>query len=813
MPSSLVIHGHFYQPPRENPWTEVVEPEPSAAPFHDWNERIYQECYRANSSARISSPAGVVQSILNNYLNLSFNFGPTLLSWMEKEHPHGYQRILEADRESAKAKSGHGNAIAQAYNHCILPLCNERDRVTQVRWGLKEFKYRFGRDSESIWLPETACNDAVLGTLIDEKLRFVILAPSQCYRVRPLGAHDWQLKENADVDPGRAYRYFHKDGSGRSIALFFYDGPIARAIAFGEGLGSSQELLGVIGRAGRGEDRIISVATDGESYGHHTKWGDRTLAYALTHEAKIQDYAITNYAEYLDRFPPTWEAEVKAGPGGEGTAWSCAHGVGRWIRNCGCSTGGDAHWNQEWRGPLRKALDLLRDYGIQCFEKGSKGLWKDPWAARNEFIQIVLDPSQDNRRRFLQAHAAAELSPAQSVKALALLDMQRQAMLMYTSCGWFFTEISGIETLQVLKYACRLMDDLSELGFDPPRREFLEILGQAKSNLPSLGSGADIFRKLVEPSKVGMDRLAAHLAIRSLVEDLSEGDLGAYRYRFEGFQREDLSKTRLCTGRLQLESRISGRSYDAMFAATHLGGIDFHCCVARFDGEEALAESARRVSAEFRRGLIPPLLRVMREEFGVREFGLENLMPGDRNRIASLVFGGIIQNLSNEYSRLYEENRRYLEMFQSAGFSLPSELRTAAEYTLSRQFEEEIKAQRRTHDPEAYAKAVQLAREAERLGYHIERGLANQLFGEMITDDVRLSMTNPDSSNLKRAISLIELTQKLGIQPNLDKAQEFAVRANDQLHEPEELKRLAELLRLAPELLVHPPSPVLSKEA
>jgi alpha-amylase/alpha-mannosidase (GH57 family) len=800
--TSLVIHGHFYQPPRENPWTEVIEPEPSAQPFHDWNERIYQECYRANGNARIVSSGGRMEAIENNYLFLSFNFGPTLLSWMQLQHPRGFERIMEADKESVALRGGHGNAIAQGYNHCILPLCNERDCVTQIRWGLREFRHRYGREAESMWLPETACNDAVLGRCIDEGLRYIILAPSQCGRVRPIGGKEWTLTEGGNVDPGRAYRYTHKDGSGRTIVLFFYDGPIARSLAFGEGLRSSQELIGVISRAEKGDTRIVNVATDGESYGHHTKWGDRTLAYALKHEASAQDYLITNYGEYLDRCPPVWEAEIKSGPDGEGTAWSCAHGVGRWIRDCGCQTGAKEGWNQAWRTPLRKALDELRDYAVTCFEEGASSLLRNPWAARNEFIAVLLDPSHDSRSRFLALHAARPLSEAEQVRALAMLDMQRQAMLMYTSCGWFFNEISGIETVQILKYACRLMDDLSELGYKPPRKEFLAILGQAQSNIPEMGNGADIFRSLVEPSKVGLDRLSAHLAISSLVEEPEPGNFGCHDFQFLNVRKDHLGKTSLSTGRIRLENRLTGRLYDCMFAAAHLGGIDFHCCIANYDSEEALEESARRVAAEFRKGLIPPLLRAMREEFGVREFGLENLLAGQRERIAKAVFAHLIQDLSEEYRHVYQENRRYLEMFQAAGFSLPPELRTAAEYTLSRQFEEEIRAQRLSHDPEAYQEAVRIVEDAGRQGLSLDRSVANDLFGGMITDAVRLAMESPDSSHLTRAISLIKLTRQLGIQPNLDLAQEIAVRSHDQLHNPDDLAKLANLLYLAPELLV-----------
>ncbi len=797
----LVIHGHFYQPPRENPWTEVIEPEPSARPFHDWNERIYQECYRANGNARVVREGGLVESIVNNYLNLSFNFGPTLLSWMEKEHAHGYQKLLDADKASIESRGGHGNAIAQGYNHCILPLCNEHDRVTQIRWGIKEFRYRFKREPESLWLPETACNLATLGALIDEGLKYLILAPGQCARVRPLDHEgDWQEIHNGELDPGRAYAHQHPDGSGRSIAIFFYDGPIAQAIAFGEGLKSSQDFVGVLGRAPQAPGRLVSVATDGESYGHHTKWGDRTLAHALTREAEHQGYHVTNYGQYLEEYPPQWECQIKEGPDGEGTAWSCAHGVGRWIRDCGCQTGGQPGWNQAWRGPLRRALDLLRDYAADCISQKAAPLLKDVWAARNDFIDVLLDPSDEARRRFLDAHQTRPLSPEEGQLALGLLDTQRQAMLMYTSCGWFFTDMSGIETLQILKYACRLMDDLAALGFHPPRKEFLEMLAEARSNMHELGSGADIFKKLVEPAKVTRERLAAHLAISSLVQAQEMGEFGAYRFTFSKTHREALGRTRLLTGRIELSHRISGRSTLLMFAATHLGGVDFHACVARWEDEQELEQSTQKVSQAFRSGMIPGLMRAMREEFGVREFGLGDLLGGGRERIVGMAFGDLVGRLSQDYTSLYGEHRRSLELFQASGFSLPYELRMAAEYALSREFAREVREQGGSSEPSAYARALEIADEAQRLGYRLDRDEAAAIFSTMINEAVRQAMISPDSSQLENAIGLLELAGRLSLKLNVDRAQEFAV-AGEVMHSPERLSRLAELLRLEATLL------------
>jgi len=518
---NLIIHGHFYQPPRENPSTGIIEAEPSAAPFHDWNERIHSECYGPNAFASIVDPATGERRIVNNYANISFNFGPTLLSWLEQNHSETYQRILDADRLNASRRGGHGNAIAQAYGHAILPLCNERDRRTQIGWGIADFRQRFGRAPEALWLPETACSDQVIGALIDEGLRFVILAPHQAARIRAryrtgsgpgsprehlawgVGCDrveyaDWRSVDENSVDTAVAYRYSHHDGSGRSIAIFFYDGPISRAIAFENLLKSSREFVDRFASLSARE--LVNVATDGETYGHHFKFGDICLAHALEVEAPARGFRITNYAEYLDEHPPAYEVEINNGPQGEGTSWSCLHGVSRWIRDCGCHTGGEPGWNQRWRTPLRAALDFLRDENALHFEATRGELFLDPWQARDDSIVLVLDPDQ-LREEFLRAHAGRQLAMDELWRALTYLELQRMLLLMYTSCGWFFNDISGIETIQILKYAGRAIDLMAQLGLPPVRERFLEILEQAKSNRPEMGTGADIYRRFVEPLK------------------------------------------------------------------------------------------------------------------------------------------------------------------------------------------------------------------------------------------------------------------------------------------------------------------------
>lgn len=490
--STLIIHGHFYQPPRENPWTGIIDNQPSAAPYHDWNERIHAECYGPNAFARIGD--GGDAHVVNNYANISFNFGPTLLSWLEEKYPRTYRAILRADSESAGKRGGHGNAIAQAYGHAILPLCNARDLLTQIIWGQEDFRYRFRREPESLWLPETACNNQTLDVLIEQGLRYVILAPEQAKSVKQNG--EW-VGLNADtVDTSRPYRYLHSDGSGRFMAVFFYNGPLARAIAFEKLLTSSRLLVDRFIQVAQSRP-LVQVATDGETYGHHFKFGDLCLAHALEVEAREAHFNITNYGEYLDRNTPELEVRIEQGAG-EGSSWSCAHGVGRWQDNCGCSTGGEPGWNQAWRGPLRRALNFLRDDTAAHFEDIGSDLFIDPWAARNEYVRVLLNNSLP-APALLRRHARRQLSEADAHQALTLLEVQRSSLLMFTSCGWFFSDLGGIETVQVLRYAARLMDLQEELGIENPRKEFLELLALAQSNVPAFGNGAEIYLRSAEP--------------------------------------------------------------------------------------------------------------------------------------------------------------------------------------------------------------------------------------------------------------------------------------------------------------------------
>ncbi len=497
----ICIHGHFYQPPRENPWLDEIERQESAYPFHDWNERITVECYAPNTAAPILGEHEDVVRVLNTYAWISFNMGPTLLSWLERKAPETYLAILEADRESQQRFDGHGSALAQCYNHMIMPLANRRDKYTQVSWGIRDFEYRFQRRPEGIWLPETAVDLETLEILAEQGITFTLLSPYQAARVRAPGEACWWDVTGARIDPTRPY--IQRLPSGREIALFFYDGSASQGVAF-EGLLHSgerfaQRLAGIFADY-RDWPQLAHIATDGESYGHHHRHGEMALAYAL-HSIETHHLArITNYGEYLAKHPPSWEVDIL-----ENSSWSCAHGVGRWREDCGCSLGSPPDWNQAWRAPLRRALDWLRDEVAWHFEHLGCTWLQDPWAARDDYIQVVLDRSADSVGTFLQRHEVRPLDLHEIDQALKLLELQRQAMLMYTSCGWFFDDVSGIETVQILRYAGRVIQLAEGLFGENLEPTFLRMLRQARSNGSEYEHAQQVYEACV---RSGMPELA-----------------------------------------------------------------------------------------------------------------------------------------------------------------------------------------------------------------------------------------------------------------------------------------------------------------
>jgi alpha-amylase/alpha-mannosidase (GH57 family) len=760
----LCLHGHFYQPPRENPWIEEIEIQDSAEPFHDWNERIAAECYGPNGAARIKTPADRIVDIVNNYLHLSFNFGATLLAWLERHRPDVYSRIREADATSLDRR-GHGNALAQGYNHAILPLCSPRDRRTQIRWGIEDFRRRFHRSPEGFWLPETAADTATLAVLAEEGIRFTILSPYQASRVRPPGG-DWLDASGARFDPTRPYRVRAGD---HDLAVFFYDGHITRDLAFGDGLSAPDALVHRL-EAGyddaRGHEELLTVALDGETLGHHKKGADEVLAAALARLAQRSDLEIVNLGQALDRLPLEWEAEIA-----ECSSWSCAHGIERWRSDCGCQVGGKPGWRQAWRAPLREALDALRDRLAPLFEREAGTLLADPWRARDRFIELVHDPERREIARFFRSEAAEPLEPDEQVKALRLLEMQRQAMLMYTSCGWFFCELSGLETVQVLKYAARAIQLARDAAGVDLEEEFTQSLSRAPSNLPELGDGRQVYQQLVKPSVVSLEQVGAHFAIASLVQEVPDsGRIFCYRYQLRGRRKAHSGPTTLALGRLELESVVTGERLHALFCVLHFGASDFRCGVAPYPGPERHGELEEALFSNLDRMSLAQLLREVDRFFTGRDYTLRDLFLDERRRVAEILLQDTMRRYENDYQQIFEDNRRLMEFLQEIDSPVPGPLRVAADVSLSRRLlavtGKAVRGELDLAGAETELGAtVQLAR---RMGAHLHLAPVRRDVEELLR--TRLSALLARKGTAVRAaelVGILDLAQRLGLDLDL----------------------------------------------
>ncbi|HEV2274688.1 MAG TPA: DUF3536 domain-containing protein [Acidobacteriaceae bacterium] len=781
----ICIHGHFYQPPRENPWLESVETQDSAAPYHDWNDRVTAECYAPNGASRIVNRINQIVRIVNNYSRISFNFGPTLLSWLEENAPRTYRMIRRGDEQSALRCSGHGSALAQIYNHIIMPLANERDRETQIQWGIADFEHRFGRKPEGMWLPETAVSRDTLDALARHGIRFTILAPHQCLRVRELpetslqptlpdlnGAADrWLETPASSVDTRRPYLV--RLDEGRTIAVFFYNGPVSRAIAF-EGLLNNGEtfaarLTGDFHPASQGHE-LVHVATDGESYGHHHRHGEMALSYALKLIEDSQMATLTNYGEYLELFPPAWEAQVV-----DNTSWSCAHGVERWRSDCGCN-GGRAGWNQQWRAPLRSALDWLRDTILPLTEQTAHGLLKDVWQARNAYISVILSSKHDRQKevdRFLIRQAVRPLSPAERSQILKLMEMQRHAQLMYTSCGWFFDDISGIETVQIIAYAARAIQLAAEVfGIDRLQLEehFLEILRQAKSNVPEWKDGAEIYQRLVEPLEVSLEQVAAHYAISSFFSSFSEETVVlCYTIRRLEYDIVTSGRGRFAIGRIQVASNITEESETFSFAALHFGDQNVSAAVKSFVPKDLTPFAAlkRKCSAAVTMGNLPEVVRLIDRYFGGSPYSLVSLFSDDQRRILNLILKSTLGQVERSLAGIYEEHASLLHFLTAAKLPKPPALRMAAGFAINaglrRALEDEPIDLARVHSLISLAKSDGVALDEGDLKYSVDQRMKRAM--------VSVQSEPLDFDLLERTLAMARTVRELPFQLNLWQAQ------------------------------------------
>ncbi len=769
----VCIHGHFYQPPRENPWLETVETQDSAAPYHDWNERVCAECYAPNGAARIVNNKNQITRIVNNYARMSFNFGPTLLSWLRENAPRTHRMILDGERRSRKTFRGHSSAMAQVYNHMILPLASRRDRITQIRWGIADYESNYGVSPEGMWLAETAVDNESLELLAQHGIKFTLLAPHQCKRIRPFrhdGVKDdsaWTTTPDASVDTTRPY--IVRFESGLSIAIFFYNGPASRAIAFEGLLNSGDNFVSRLksGFKDSSAPQLVHVATDGESYGHHHRHGEMALAYALRMLEEDKTVKLINYSSYLAQFAPEFECEIV-----EDTSWSCSHGIERWRSNCGCN-GGKPGFNQEWRAPLRQALDELRDAIAPLTEQEGAKLFKDVWAARDAYIGVVLDRNPDTIDRFFQQQASHMLSKDEQITALELMEMQRHAQLMYTSCGWFFDDISGIETVQIIAYAARVLQ-LAKRQFsgqaDSLEPNFLSRLAEAHSNVVSAGDGAQIYKLCVQTMKLQLEQVAAHYAISSVFSSFAEEtELFCFHVRRISYDISTSGRGRLAVGRAHITSAITGHNQTFSFAVLHFGDQNITAAVKPYQEADATAFEtfAAQAAGEVQRGNFPGVIRMLDHYYGSVDYSLTSLFTDEQRRIIKLILNSTLWDIENSLTSIYQDHASLLHYLSQAGLPKPPALSLAAGFAvnagLRRALESNPIDQAQLRSFLSLAKADQVPLETPTLSYIADQRMKRTM--------VELQMSSGSLEMLERAVTLARILLELPFEPNLWQAQ------------------------------------------
>ncbi|MBI4620779.1 MAG: DUF3536 domain-containing protein [Desulfobacterales bacterium] len=764
MDKYICIHGHFYQPPRENPWLEEVELQDGAYPYHDWNEKITAQCYRPNAASRILDKEGRIVDIVNNYSKISFNLGPTLASWMERNKPEVYRAILEADRLSIKRFSGHGSAIAQVYNHMIMPLANKRDKCTQAAWGIKDFQKRFRRFPEGMWLPETAVDIETLEVLAELGIKFTILSPIQAKRVKKKEESEWQDVSGGRVDPTMPYLCILP--SGRAINLFFYDGPISRDIAFGELLSSGEafarRLLSAFSDQ-RGGPQLVHIATDGETYGHHHRFGDMALAYCLYLVEANNLAKITNYGEYLEKYPPTYIAEIS-----ENSSWSCCHGIERWRDNCGCNTGLNKKWTQAWRKPLREAMDGLRDRLVPLYKEEASRYFSDPWKVRNDYIEVILDRSRNNTEKFLRKHTVKALSIEEKIRVLKLLEVQRNAMLMFTSCGWFFDDISGIETTQVMQYAARAIQLTEELFGISVEEDYLSTLEKAPANIPKLVNGRSIYETLVKPAMLDLMRVGAHYAISSIFDGHSESTaIYCYTVTRETYNLSEAGRLRLAAGRVKVVSDITWDQEYVCFAVLHLGEHNIIGGIRINVNDEAFSMMYKELTEVFDRGDISKVIRAMDKYFGANNYSLWHLFKDEQRKVLNHILRSTLDEAEASFRQIYEDNYGTMNFLHEVSYPLPSPLLAATEVILNTDIRKVLEEEKPDLD-----KLKQLISAVKRWTVNIDKPTLSFAANSMInTLSEKLNLNSNDLSIIETLEHTIRLLRLLALELDLSNSQ------------------------------------------
>ena len=673
----ICIHGHFYQPPRENAWLEVVEMQDSAAPFHDWNERINFECYAPNTAARILDAQQNITKIINNYTRISFNFGPTLLSWLEMTDPETYQAILDADKMSLQKFGGHGSAIAQVHSHLILPLANRQDKETQIIWGIRDFEHRFKRKPEGMWLAETAVDTETLEILAANGILYTLLAPRQAKALRKIGDKEWTTIPSELIDTRMPYLCTLP--SGKTIKLFFYHGGIAQGVAFEGLLNNGKNFAARLLSAFDDNDKpqLVHIATDGESYGHHHRYGEMALADCINYIEEKELVTVTNYGAYLEKFPPLYEVQIH-----EDSSWSCVHGVERWRSNCGCSTGGHPGWSQAWRAPLRNTLNWLRDELIPIYEKEAGKLVKNVWDARNDYISVLLNRTDRAVNDFIRRNEIKELDKEERTRLLRLMEMQRNALLMFTSCGWFFDEISGIETNQILQYANRAIyyaGQISSRDFHP---EFIKGLEKAPSNVYQ--NGAISYKRQVMPARVDLTRVAMHYAASSLFEEYPEQlQLFNYVARSEIFDRYEAGNQRLSLGRTTVQSKITYSEKPFSFAVLYLGQLNIIGNISLDMDRATFDRMSKEMVKAFQMSELSEVIGLMQTYFGSEKYTIWHLFRDEKRKILNQITNNSLHQVEANFREIYYDNYQLMTVIAQSDIPVPNAYLNAVQFIVN----------------------------------------------------------------------------------------------------------------------------------
>jgi hypothetical protein len=701
---------------------------------------------------------------------MSFNFGPTLLSWMADYSKSAYKKVLEADKVSRIMFDGHSNAIAQVYNHIIMPLANERDKITQVIWGIKDYKERFGHKPEGMWLAETAVDEETLEVLADNGIKFTILSPYQAQCVRKIGEFNWHDVSWGSIDPSMPYRHYFDYNQKKYIDIFFYDGSISKSVAFDNLLKDGEKFAHRLDNGydeNRQRPQLVNISTDGESYGHHTKFGDMALSYVLTIKAKDLDFEVTNYGWFLENFPPKYEVDIKPE-----SSWSCCHGIARWCEDCGCSTGGQAGWNQKWRTPLRKALDYLRDeLVILCQIEGNK-YFKDFFKARNDYIDVILDRNQENVDRFLLAHARKKLSIKERINAIKLLEIQRQALLMYTSCGWFFADISGIETIQILKYAAHAMEIARDFTKQDYEKKFLSILQKAQSNLPHLGNGKDIYNKFVKKSAITIKQIVGHWAISSIVEDFKEIE-HIYCYKIKDIDHKVFHKhgSALVVGRVEVTSCITFEKHEMSFAVAGGSDGDICCAVKEFEGMEKFHKDKENVKKAFLAKEDVDMSHVFKKHFSSELFTLKEVLIDRRKVILEKILSSKLQNLGETYGEIYEDMRLSVVHLMDLGMDLPDVFRLSAKYTIGKHLEDVLLKTESFEGKKFLATLVKIKAQADVFCVNLNKTNAGEILNKKLEKSLTKLTQNFRIEEAKEILAIFNTINLLDLDIKISTAQ------------------------------------------